>query len=202
MAKQRWLWFINCVLIVNWLGLAVLLIREHADWRLELFVALTIVLSGLIIWLQHRSMPRQKIRIIRQLANDIEQRRVNLLEPLPLENLPEEVVPLVSALNHLLGRETERLQMDHAFSSEASHELRTPLAGIRLQAQIAQRTHDPAERENANNNIIKAIDRCTHLIEQLLTLSRLTRQKAEFHSETVNLEELCRKTTAAYLPVR
>lgn len=76
------------------------------------------------------------------------------------------------------------------FSSEASHELRTPLAGIRIQAQIAQRTKDPEQQQKALSNIIKSIDRSSRLVQQLLTFSRLTKRRTDAECSNVILSEV------------
>ncbi|MFN9212368.1 MAG: sensor histidine kinase, partial [Betaproteobacteria bacterium] len=54
-----------------------------------------------------------------------------------------------------------------------AHELRTPLAGLRAQAQWAQRASDAGERSEALANVIAAADRCARLADAVLTLARL-----------------------------
>ena len=81
--------------------------------------ALLMPLLGLIVWLAvgHALQPLQR------LARAVKARRVNALEPLSDERLPEEVRPLVGSLNDLLGRLTAALASNklamfaHAISS-------------------------------------------------------------------------------------
>ena len=198
MKTRLFTYVITLALTLCWMAWAGILINQHASWHLDFFVALTVILSIVALWIHHTSMPYYKIKIINGLARDIEKRELDLLEPLPTDQLPEEILPLIKALNHLLHREKVRLLQEHTFSSEASHELRTPLAGIRLQAQIAQRSKDTAQQDKALINIIKAIDRCTHLVDQLLTLSRLTLENTQLQTAPLNINALCEKFKVDY----
>ena len=65
------------------------------------------------------------------------------------------------------------LSAERHFAADASHELRTPFAVIRTHAQIAQRSNNAQERDEALAQLIRGIDRASHLISQLLILSRL-----------------------------
>lgn len=89
------------------------------------------------------------------------------------QTLPDEVKPLLDALNSLLERLNETMENERRFTADAAHELRTPLAGIKTQAQLAMRTDDISTRAGALHQIIRTVDRCTHMSEQLLAMARL-----------------------------
>lgn len=86
---------------------------------------------------------------------------------------PEEIRPLLGALNALFGRVTRTMEQERRFTSDAAHELRTPLAAIVAQAQVARRARNAAERDHALEQIVASSRRAGRLVEQLLTLARL-----------------------------
>ena len=110
---------------------------------------------------------------LRQLARDVAARAPDRLEPLPAENIPAEVAPLVTRLNSLFADIMRALDNERRFTADAAHELRTPLAAIKAQAQVALASVDTAQRQHALTQILVGCDRATHLVAQLLTLARL-----------------------------
>lgn len=94
------------------------------------------------------------------------------LEPLPTDELPEEIAPLVGAINDLLTRLDHLLTKQRSFIADAAHEMRTPLTAIKLQAQVMAASATPENRQVALTALRAGVDRATHLIEQLLQLAR------------------------------
>lgn len=117
---------------------------------------------------------RRGLLPLRALSQTLEQRGPQALEPVTLEGLPQEMQPLVRALNTLLERIAGMLETERRFTADAAHELRTPIAAIRAQAQVALGAgSDEAARQHALQTTLAGCDRATHLVEQLLTLARL-----------------------------
>lgn len=114
------------------------------------------------------------LRPLRVLTVELEGRESDHLEPLPPGGaVPDEVRPLVDALDELFQRLAAAFERERRFTADASHELRTPLASLKTQAQVARRADDPAERRRALDQIVAGCDRAAHLVEQLLTLARI-----------------------------
>lgn len=110
-----------------------------------------------------------------------------LLDPLAL---PAELRPLVEALNQQWSMAAERLSHERGFTALAAHELRTPLAALRMQVQVALRAEDAPSRSALLQRVLGSVDRCDHLIDQLLTLARVELGSQE-GKVSVNLTELC-----------
>lgn len=116
------------------------------------------------------------VRVLRMLdaATDSLHRRspqdAELLDP---DTLPAELRPLVEALNQQWSLAAERLSHERGFTALAAHELRTPLAALRMQVQVALRAEEPAARNELLRRVLTSVDRCDHLIDQLLTLARV-----------------------------
>jgi signal transduction histidine kinase len=140
-------------------------------------------LAVLLIWLA----VSDGLRSLSRLAHDVAARSDRRLEPVPADEVPMEVRPLVAALNGLMAQLRQTLSLERRFAADASHELRTPLAIIRTHAQIAQRMVDtPAARE-ALDHIAQGVERATRLVEQLLELSRLSYERARRESDRGSL---------------
>ena len=93
-------------------------------------------------------------------------------KPLPTTGLPDEVAPLVNALNALLQRLSGSRDAQRAFVADAAHELRSPLTALKLQLQMLQRAPDDGARDAAIATLGEGIERAARLVEQLLTLAR------------------------------
>ncbi|MGS0758649.1 histidine kinase dimerization/phospho-acceptor domain-containing protein, partial [Roseateles sp. GG27B] len=55
----------------------------------------------------------------------------------------------------------------------AAHELRTPLTGLRLETQLLAAAAEPADRLERINNLLSSVDRVSHVLNQLMLLSRV-----------------------------
>lgn len=79
----------------------------------------------------------------------------------------------MSAINTLLARLRSTFDNERRFTGDAAHELRTPLAAVKVQSQVALRATDETECRTALAGVLSGVDRATHLVSQLLDLSRL-----------------------------
>jgi hypothetical protein len=141
------------------------------------------------------------LRPLRELAADVRRRGEQSLEPLPARALPEEVSPLVNALNALLQRLSLSLDTQRAFVSDAAHELRSPLTALKLQLQLLKRASDDAARGAAIDALAAGVDRATRLVEQLLALARSEPGAPPAAMERLDLSEMVRDAVAATLPL-
>lgn len=95
-------------------------------------------------------------------------------ERLHAQNLPQELVPLVQAVNASLDRLEADYRVQREFTANAAHELRTPLATLRARLESrfsAQELGDVAFE----------IEQLARLVEQLLCLARLdSREQFQF----------------------
>ena len=131
-------------------------------------LALLAPLMALAIWW----LAALTLAPLRRVAAQVRERDEQSLSALPTTGLPDEVAPLVSALNALLQRLSQSLDTQRAFVSEAAHELRSPLTALKLQLQLLSRATDDAGRAQAVATLSTGIDRAARLVEQLLALAR------------------------------
>jgi two-component system sensor histidine kinase QseC len=160
------------------------LVESLANQQL-LAMLLAFPVLGLVIWL----IVSRTLRPVNQLKEQLASREVGYLQPLSLDKLPEEVVPMVEQINTLFALLEQAFANERNFTSDASHELKTPLAGLMTQLQVAQKTKDAAMRGQALQKCQQAVLRMTHMVQQLLTLSRVQHQNVQLDKQWVNLNQ-------------
>ncbi|MDE2586383.1 MAG: sensor histidine kinase N-terminal domain-containing protein, partial [Betaproteobacteria bacterium] len=114
----------------------------------------------------------QGLRPLTKLRERIEARRQGDLSPISTRKVPEELRPLIDAFNGMLERMRRNLEAQTRFIADAAHQMRTPLTGLKTQAQLAMRENDPERLLYALRQMAGAVDRASHLVNQLLTLAR------------------------------
>jgi len=159
-----------------------------AAWRTLIPFLVALPLMGLLIW----RLVGRELRFLESTAQAVARRTPESLEPITGEAVPDEIQPLVAALNGLLARLGSALTQQRHFIADAAHELRTPLTALRLQLQLAERAHDPAERDKAHAMLREGIARATRVVEQLLSLARQDPDVPVEGSAPVDLAELAK----------
>ena len=149
----------------------------------------------LLWWLAARALAP-----LQRLTDGVKARDEQSLQPLPTAGLPDEVAPLVGALNGLLQRLGASLGAQRAFVADAAHELRSPLTALKLQMQLLQRAPDAAARDDATRALTAGIDRAARLVEQLLTLARAEPGAPVTPHGPVDLSEAVRAAVAETVP--
>ena len=96
------------------------------------------------------------------------------LNPITLDNIPQEVLPLTNSLNDLFSRLFNAFEKEKQFTNDAAHELRTPLAALKTHTQVALNETDSTKVNHSLNKILTGVERASHLIDQMLTLARLS----------------------------
>jgi len=172
--------------------------RRAAELALQTLkpFALLLPVLALLIWVA----VGLALEPLQRLTAQVKARRVDALDALPGEQLPDEVQPLVSALNELLGRLRAALERERAFMAEAAHELRTPLTALHLQMGMLARAGSEAEREAAMSTLAAGVQRAIHLAEQMLMLAR-QEPRADSPRVPVRLDELAREIVAELVPL-
>ena len=145
------------------------------------------------------------IKPLNELQQRIRRREANDLSPLAERDVPEEVAPLVSAINDLLGRLDQSMSTQKHFLADAAHQLKTPLAGLRMQAELAQREidageHDPVQLKRSLQHIAHASERAAHMVNQLLAMARADAKSQARPNEPVDLAALARETVRDFVP--
>lgn len=157
----------------------------------------TYPLFGLLVWL----IVSLALRSVTRVTGEISNRASTYLAPVGIKNIPVEIEPLVSELNKLFIRLKLAFERNKRFAADAAHELRTPLAALKTQTQVCLKTENETDRNHTLNKIVQSVDRCTHVVTQLLTLSRLGEEKALTDIKPVELHKLATEIIAYLVPL-
>lgn len=167
-----------------------------------------VALTVLVVWL----VVGVALRPVERIAAQMQSRSAGDLQPLATTQAPQEIRPLIEALNHLFGLIGETQDGQRRFIENAAHQLRTPLTGLRGQVDLAigaaravVSEHPAAERSvealrGRLGQISEATTRVTHLANQLLTLARSDRPSHDTASrQRVRLQDLAAESVATHI---
>jgi two-component system, OmpR family, sensor histidine kinase QseC len=151
---------------------------------------------GVLVWF----IINLALRSITRVTNEISNRASTYLEPVQLTEIPIEIKPLVGELNQLFIRLKLAFERNKRFAADAAHELRTPLAALKTHAQVALKATDDTDRTKALQKVIESVDRSSHVVSQLLTLSRLGEEEALTDLKPFDLHKLATEMIAYLAP--
>jgi len=138
------------------------------------------------------------------LQQRIRQRESHDLSPIDEQDVPEEVTPLVRSINELLGRLDHSMSSQKHFLADAAHQMKTPLAGLRMQAELAQREidagGDPQSIKRSLKQIARSSQSAAHLVNQLLAMARAEDQEQARQLSDVNLVRLATEVVRDFVP--
>ena len=145
------------------------------------------------------------IKPLNELQQRIRRRESQDLSPIQERDVPEEVAPLVGAINDLLARLDRSIGAQKHFLADAAHQLKTPLAGLRMQAELAQREidagqQDPKALKRSLQQIALSSQRAAHMVNQLLALARAEDKESARRQQDVNLARIARETVRDFVP--
>lgn len=129
-------------------------------------VLAVLLLTVVLIWLTGRALaPVRAISVeaARITPESIDQR-------LSTAALPEEIVPLVLAVNAALDRVQEGYRSQQRFIANAAHELKTPLAVLRAEIEL--------DGAPGHQRYLRDIDLMAHIVQQLLQLTEASERSS------------------------
>jgi len=119
----------------------------------------------------------------------------------------ERTIALITSENKLkasLIKEKELGQLKESFVTVASHQFRTPLAVIQSNAELLEMLNNLGQKQETEkyakvtNRITTAISKMTDLMDDLLTLGKLTSGKVTYNPESFDLVEFCNILTEEF----
>jgi signal transduction histidine kinase len=112
---------------------------------------------------------------------------------LPTEQIPREIVPLVTAVNQALDRLEGGFRVQRQFTADAAHQLRTPLAILRTRIETLG---DGAARQALHADI----EGMSRIVAQLLEIAELDTLVLD-PGETADLRAVCTDVVGAIAPL-
>ncbi len=133
-------------------------------WPLAVMLPVTILLVLFVV--------ARALSPLHGLSRSLAGRSIDWLAPFPPAQLPDEIRPLVAALNDLMRRLEEASRKQRSFVADAAHALRTPLAALKLQLQAVKAERTLGTEITAIERLEERLNRIIHLTLQLLALAR------------------------------
>ena len=149
------------------------------------------VLLLLVAWVTHRVIRHHtlKVHALSMQLRDLSER--GALQPMADPDMPDELQPLIEALNTLIGKLDQAALAQRSFIANAAHQLRTPLTALILSAEQALHCEDLPAMRAAVLGLRGAAQRSARLANQLLLLSRAEPEaQAHANRERVDLHML------------
>lgn len=184
-----------------------MIVSEPHTWRTHLArgmiisaatpLALGLPVLFFLLWFSIR----KGLSPLAALSQEIIKRQPDNLTPIDAKSVPDEVKPIVTALNDLLTRMGQTLEHERQFTDDAAHQLRTPLAAIQAQLYTARHTVAVAPHQLALDQMQASVARGIRLVNQLLALARLDPRQASPDVSTVSLEEIAEAVCAELAPL-
>lgn len=157
-----------------------------------------ILLAALIVWLG----VGRGLSPLRQLREKIASRSHRDLRPVEELNAPQEVQPIVHAINELMGRLRTAIDAQQRFIADAAHQLRTPLAGLKAQIALALKETDAEQLQRAFKQLNASSERTIRLVNQMLALARVEPGTDRLiESQRLDLDALAREAAREWAPL-
>jgi two-component system OmpR family sensor kinase len=142
----------------------------------------TLEAAGALLWPVAGMMPVSLVAVwwlvgtalrpLRAFAAEIGTRGSADLSPIAVQDLPDETIPVIDAVNRLLHRLRRVLEAERRFSANSAHELRTPLAAALAQTQrLLAEAPDGALRNRAER-IESSLRQLSRTAEKLMQLAK------------------------------
>ena len=169
-------------------------LARDLSWRVVTPLLVFLPLLGILIaWLL-----RPGLAALSETSRLVSDRDASRLDPLPTENVPSELLPLVRQINALMSRLASALEAHRRFLADAAHGLRSPIAAIGLQAELAARSRNADALDTAHEELVRGTQRAARLVQQLLDFARLEPGTTGEPPRGIDLAALVRDVLSAH----
>ncbi|MCH5633797.1 heavy metal sensor histidine kinase [Pseudomonas syringae pv. syringae] len=143
---------------------------QTLQWWFAVGLVVSTIVSAALGWLVARRGLRPVEQVTRVAASMSAR---SLKERIPLEQVPEELVQLVSSFNAMLARLDESFVRLSDFSADIAHELRTPISNLRTHTEVilSKKRSPEAYEDNLYSNL-EDLNRLSNIIDGMLFLAK------------------------------
>lgn len=157
-------------------------------------VIIALPLAGVLLWF----IVGYGLSPLRSLARHLRRRRADDLRPIPMDQLPVELMQVVTSANELLQRLDASFARERQFTSDAAHELRTPICALKVHLHNIRHNLPDGNPELAH--LVAATDRMDNLVEQILLLYRTSPDHYATQLKELDLHTLVQELITTMYP--
>ncbi|HUL65700.1 MAG TPA: sensor histidine kinase N-terminal domain-containing protein [Burkholderiaceae bacterium] len=141
----------------------------------------------------------RSLRPLDGVGTEIAQRSLEDLRPLEV-SAPQEIAPLVTALDRLFVRLRHATQAQQAFLADAAHQLRTPLTSLKTEIELALLEPHAPDVDAALRRLHAQATRGARLAGQLLAMARSDPGAQSAEPERLELKEVASAAADEWVP--
>lgn len=159
--------------------------------RLRIFeVVIGSLVAALLLTTLAAATVVRPLQRLRDEASALAERRHRLPGAFPDVTRRDELGDLARALAELTKRLNAYIHEGERFAADVSHEFRNPLASIRVAAETALHSDDPAERQRFLLMLIREVDRLERLVAAVREQTRMDARLDQEPVEDVEIETI------------
>lgn len=143
------------------------------------------VIASILSWVTASSA----LRPLKRVEQSVQRRGPHDMRPMKTQ-APDEIVPLLVALNSFMDRLRRAHDRTEDFIAEAAHRVRTPLATVRANAEITLRSSKDQGQRQALRAMIRAVDESSRSASQLLDHAMVMFRSDQVAFKALDLAEL------------
>jgi two-component system sensor histidine kinase TctE len=181
------------------------LIGQTSNFQAQLLSRLTenlliiVVSFCLFAWLLAALTVNSMLNPIRRLADAVGRRGPNDLRQVD-HPTPQELAPLMTALNDFISRLRGALKQTEIFITEAAHHIRTPLATVKSEGELALRKARTPENRAHLRNIVRSVEQANRSATQLLDHAMVLYRMEQPERRTVRLLQCVNDMVCSFAP--
>lgn len=172
------------------------ILPEHLLREIIFIMFLSYPLLGLFMWI----ILTYGLKVLQEVSAQVQQQAPEHLSHIDPSHLPKEIKPIAKEWNKLSDRLRLAFEREKRFAADAAHELKTPLAALKTHTQLALNAKNENELINALHKIIAGVNRSAHVVQQLLTLSRITPGSANDPPTPVDIAHQAKEVISELFP--
>ena len=131
------------------------------------------------------------LKPLQHVTDQLRQQSLKELKTIDVDDVPVEISALVGALNQMITDLDSAYARERRFVSDASHELRNPLASLLINVDNAIEESYGRDSVEPLQSMKISIQRLSHLVTQLLELSRFENPQESREFARVDLYQVC-----------
>jgi len=173
--------------------------RSEIANKTALATALPLMAAFPIAWIAIIVGLNMLLAQITRFSDSLALRSVDSKEPLVFSEMPEELRPIVPAMNSLIERHRQVIEQQKQFLAEAAHELRTPLAALQIQIDNFRHKANSPNPDSDLEELGSGIRRAGAMVGQLMKMARLDYQEEPPRPEETPLSDLLVSVTSDFV---